>query len=34
LEKKEAQAVLTTKLAESINALRAWYEKGAQGVPP
>lgn len=34
LEKREAQHALTEKLAESINALRAWYEKGAQGIPP
>ncbi len=34
LEKREAQQALTEKLAESINALRAWYEKGAKGTPP
>jgi 1-acyl-sn-glycerol-3-phosphate acyltransferase len=34
LEKREAQTALTTQLAESINALRSWYEKGAQGIPP
>ena len=34
LGKREAQEALTAKLAESINALRSWYEKGAQGVPP
>ncbi len=34
LDKKEAQKALTDKLAESINALRDWYEKGAKGTPP
>lgn len=34
LEKKEAQIALTAKLAKSINALRQWYESGAQGIPP
>lgn len=34
LDKKEAQKALTQKLAKSINNLRAWYEKGAKGVPP
>ena len=34
LDKKEAQAALTAKLAESITALRLWYEKGAKGIPP
>ena len=34
LDKKEAQKALTDKLAESINALRSWYESGAKGTPP
>jgi 1-acyl-sn-glycerol-3-phosphate acyltransferase len=34
LEKRKAQIALTEKLAESIKALRAWYEQGAQGTPP
>jgi 1-acyl-sn-glycerol-3-phosphate acyltransferase len=34
LEKKEGQKALTEKLAESIQALRQWYEQGAQGIPP
>lgn len=34
LDKKEAQKALTAKLAESINALKAWYESGAEGTPP
>ncbi len=34
LEKREAQAALTQKLAESIQALRRWYEAGTQGLPP
>jgi 1-acyl-sn-glycerol-3-phosphate acyltransferase len=34
LDKKDAQKALTVKLAESINALRDWYEKGAKGIPP
>lgn len=34
LDKKEGQKALTEKLAESINALRAWYENGAKGTPP
>ncbi len=34
LEKRDAQNALTAKLAESINNLRDWYEKGAKGIPP
>ncbi len=34
LDKKEAQQALTAKLTEAIQALRVWYENGAQGVPP
>ena len=34
LEKREAQKALTDKLTTSIQALRAWYEAGAQGTPP
>lgn len=34
LDKKEAQRAFTAKLTESINALRKWYEQGAQGTPP
>lgn len=34
LDKKEAQKALSDKLATSIQALRAWYETGARGIPP
>jgi 1-acyl-sn-glycerol-3-phosphate acyltransferase len=34
LDKRDAQNALTAKLAESINNLRDWYEKGAKGTPP
>ena len=34
LDKREAQKALTEKLAESINALKQWYIKGAKGTPP
>lgn len=34
LDKKEAQKALTDALAASIEALRKWYEAGAQGTPP
>jgi 1-acyl-sn-glycerol-3-phosphate acyltransferase len=34
LDKRAAQKALTDQLAISINALREWYEKGAQGTPP
>ncbi len=34
LDKKEAQKALTERIAQSINALRAWYENGAKGTPP
>lgn len=34
LDKKQAQKVLTGRLAESIQNLRAWYEGGAEGEPP
>jgi 1-acyl-sn-glycerol-3-phosphate acyltransferase len=34
LDKREAQKALTDQLRESINALRTWYENGAQGTPP
>jgi 1-acyl-sn-glycerol-3-phosphate acyltransferase len=34
LDKRQAQKALIDKLAESINALRDWYEKGAKGTPP
>lgn len=34
LEKKEAQEKIATKVAESILALKKWYEAGAKGTPP
>ncbi len=34
LEKKEGQQALLVKLANSIQALRDWYERGAEGSPP
>lgn len=34
LDKKQAQNALTKNLAESIQSLRIWYEKGAKGDPP
>ncbi len=34
LDKREAQKAFTDKLAESIDALRIWYKKGAKGTPP
>jgi 1-acyl-sn-glycerol-3-phosphate acyltransferase len=34
LDKRQAQKALIDKLAESIRALRDWYEKGAKGTPP
>jgi len=34
LDKREAQQALTDQLAAAIEALRIWYEKGAEGIPP
>jgi len=34
LDKREAQKALTAALTASIQALRHWYEQGAQGTPP
>ena len=34
LDKKEAQNQIWEKLAESIRALKKWFEDGAHGVPP
>jgi 1-acyl-sn-glycerol-3-phosphate acyltransferase len=34
LDKREAQQALTAKVAESIEALRYWYQNGAHGNPP
>lgn len=33
-EKREAQEKIAEKLAESIHALKKWYESGAKGTPP
>lgn len=34
LDKKEAQAQMTSALTESIQKLKAWYDEGALGIPP
>lgn len=34
LEKKEAMDAISKKLAESIEALKKWYQSGATGTPP
>lgn len=34
LEKKEAQEAITRQVAKSLEALRAWLEAGAKGIPP
>ncbi len=34
LEKRQAQEQFTVQLTRSLNQLREWYKKGAQGTPP